>query len=256
MDPTRIPLVAGNWKMNGSASANAELLDALIPHLTSKVPEIAVCVPFPYLAQVGERIRGTRVALGAQNASEFAAGAYTGEVSLAMLADSGCRFVIVGHSERRAMFGETNAQVGAKAVAVAAAGLVPIACVGETWSERAAGATEAVIGAQLDALLGALDDAQLATLVIAYEPVWAIGTGKTATPAQAQEVHAFIRARVAVRSPAVAKAIRIVYGGSVNAGNAATLFACPDVDGGLVGGASLKAADFVGICGAANQEIA
>jgi triosephosphate isomerase len=251
MSQVRIKLVAGNWKMNGSLAANAALLGSLLPMLGGRGGEVAVCVPSPYLGQVADLLRGSRIALGAQNASEHASGAYTGEVSLGMLADFGCRYVIVGHSERRALYGETNGQVGAKAKAVVTAGLVPIACVGETWPEREANTTESVIAAQLDAILGALDDVQLSSLVVAYEPVWAIGTGKTATPEQAQAVHAFIRARVARRSPAIAAGMRILYGGSVSATNAATLFACADVDGGLVGGASLKAADFAAICGAA-----
>ena len=168
-----------------------------------------------------------------------------------MLLEFECRYVIVGHSERRALFGETNALVAAKYIAADKAGLVPIACVGETWAEREAGATEAVIAAQLDAVLQVAAGERLAKAVFAYEPVWAIGTGKTATPDQAQAVHAFIRARIAVRDPVAAASMRILYGGSVSAGNATGLFACPDIDGGLVGGASLKAADFAAICKAA-----
>jgi triosephosphate isomerase len=172
-----------------------------------------------------------------------------------MLKEFGCLYVIIGHSERRALYGETNAQVAAKLVAAATAGLVPVACVGETWPEREAGATESVVGAQLDALLDTATPAHWSSAVIAYEPVWAIGTGKTATPAEAQAVHAFIRARIGARYPEIAAGIRILYGGSVGAANAAGLFACADIDGGLVGGASLKAADFIAVCMASNLDI-
>ena len=252
MTLARRKLVAGNWKMNASRAFNQELL----AHLGAALPgfegaDIAVCVPTPYLAQVGQLVAGSPLALGAQTVSEHVSGAYTGEVSAAMLVEFACRYVIVGHSERRALFGETNAQVAAKFNAADKAGLVPIACVGETWAERESGATEAVIAAQLDAVLAVAIGDRLARAVFAYEPVWAIGTGKTATPEQAQSVHAFIRARIAVRDVAAAASMRILYGGSVSAGNAAGLFACPDIDGGLVGGASLKAANFAAICKAA-----
>jgi triosephosphate isomerase len=197
-----------------------------------------VCVPFPYLAQVSERLRGTRIAWGAQTLSEHASGAYTGEVSAAMLGDFGCRYVLVGHSERRQLFGEGDALVAAKFAAARAAGITPILCVGETLEEREAGRTQEVVARQLDAVLakGALGDA-----VLAYEPVWAIGTGRTASPAQAQEVHAFLRRRVGADTA-------ILYGGSVKPANAAAIFAEPDVDGGLIGGASLVAADFIALC--------
>jgi triosephosphate isomerase len=258
MTQKRRKLVAGNWKMNGSLAGNASLMAALADGLASfKGADVAVCVPAPYLSQVGGLVANVAgIALGAQTLNENAAGAFTGEVSVAMLKDFSCRYVIVGHSERRALYGETNAQVAAKFVAAAAAGLVPIACVGETWPERQAGATEAVIGAQLDALLDTASDTHWAAAVVAYEPVWAIGTGKTASPEEAQAVHAFIRARIAARHPAIAASLRILYGGSVGAANAAGLFACADIDGGLVGGASLKAADFVSICiAASNQDV-
>ncbi|MBL8382242.1 MAG: triose-phosphate isomerase [Burkholderiales bacterium] len=249
----RPKLVAGNWKMNGSLAANRSLVEAVRAGFPAAAGcEVAVCVPAPYLQQVGGLVQGSAIALGAQTLSEHAAGAYTGETSAGMLADLGCRYVIVGHSERRTLFGETSAQVAAKFVAADGAGLVPIVCVGETWPEREAGTTEAVIASQLDAVFAAASASRLGLAVIAYEPVWAIGTGKTATPQQAQAVHAFIRARVAARDAAAAAAVRILYGGSVNAGNASALFACPDIDGGLVGGASLKAADFVAICMAAS----
>jgi len=238
----RARLVAGNWKMNGSRAANQVLLDAVVAGVRSV--ECVVCVPFPYLAQAAERLRGTQVAWGAQNLSEHASGAHTGEVSAAMLAEFGCRYVLVGHSERRQLYGETDAQAAAKFAAAQGAGLKPIFCVGETLEQRDAGRTEAVVARQLDAVLGkrAFGDA-----VLAYEPVWAIGTGRTATPEQAQAVHAFLRQRVGA-------AVRILYGGSVKAQNAAAIFSMPDVDGGLIGGASLVAQDFLAICAAAQRK--
>jgi triosephosphate isomerase len=207
----RAPLVAGNWKMHGSRAANAALLDALLAGLPQV--ECVVCVPYPYLAQAAERLRGTPLAWGAQNLSEHAAGAHTGEVAASMLAEFGCRYVLVGHSERRQLYGETDAQVAAKFAAAKAAGLRPILCVGETLAERDAGRTEEVVARQVDAVLArsAFGDA-----VLAYEPVWAIGTGRTATPAQAQAVHAFLRRRVG-------QAVRILYGGSVKPDNAAAI---------------------------------
>jgi triosephosphate isomerase len=235
-------LVAGNWKMHGSRAANRALLDAIVAGVRGV--ECAVCVPFPYLAQGQERLRGTPIALAAQNLSEHASGAYTGEVSAAMLAEFGCRFVLVGHSERRQIFGESDAQAAAKFAAAQGAGMTPILCVGETLPEREAGRTQDVVARQLDAVLarGAIGDA-----VLAYEPVWAIGTGRTATPQQAQEVHAFLRQRVSA-------ATRILYGGSVKADNAAAIFAQPDVDGGLIGGASLQAQEFIAICELAQRK--
>ena len=248
----RRKLVAGNWKMNGSLIANRELLTRLVATLNGfSSADLGVCVPAPYLPQVAELLRGSLIRFGAQSASEYASGAYTGEISCSMLKEFGCIYVITGHSERRALFGETNTRAAAKFSAIEKAGMTPLACVGETWPEREAGATEAVIAAQLDAFLGAANPSTLADAVIAYEPVWAIGTGKTATPEQAQAVHAFIRARVARLDARAAAAVRILYGGSVNAANARTLFACADIDGGLVGGASLKADDFAAICKAA-----
>ena len=253
MTQIRRKLVAGNWKMHGSLAANRELIAALLPLLPgASASDVAVCVPVAYAAQVRDLLGGSRVMLGAQTLSEFASGAYTGEVAGAMLRELGCALVLVGHSERRALFGETNVQVAAKLKAALGAGLRPVLCVGETLAEREAGTTEAVVGAQLDAVLAANDGvAQLARSVIAYEPVWAIGTGKTATPAQAQAVHAFIRARIAQRDAAVAVQVQILYGGSVKAANAKELFACADIDGGLVGGASLQAQEFAAICDAA-----
>ncbi|HEX4329282.1 MAG TPA: triose-phosphate isomerase [Burkholderiales bacterium] len=248
---SRRKFVAGNWKMNGSLAANGELVAGLASALAGfAAADVAVCAPALYLPQVAELVKGSNIALGAQNASEHASGAYTGEISCAMLKEFGVRYVIVGHSERRALFGESNAQVAAKYAAVLAAGLVPILCVGETLAEREAGATEAVVAGQLDAVLS-LGVEKLGGGVVAYEPVWAIGTGKTASTEQAQAVHAFIRARIWAQSTNVATAVRILYGGSVKANNAQALFACPDIDGGLVGGASLQAQEFAAICKAA-----
>jgi len=246
---TRTRLVAGNWKMHGNRAANAALLDAIVrglgsAHFAEGGVECAVCVPFPYLAQVAERLRGTAVAWGAQNLSEHAQGAYTGEVSAAMLADFDCKYVIVGHSERRQLFGESDGQVAAKFAAARKGALTPILCVGETLEERDAGRTEQVVARQLDAVLG---KGEFGDAVLAYEPVWAIGTGRTATPEQAQDVHAFLRKRVTPQT-------RILYGGSVKADNAAAIFAMPDVDGGLIGGASLVARDFIGICRVAERK--
>lgn len=242
---TRTRLVAGNWKMHGNRAANAALLDAVVRGRTrAEGVECVVCVPFPYLAQVAERLRGTAVAWGAQNVSEHAQGAYTGEVSAAMLTEFGCRFVIVGHSERRQLFRESDEQVAAKFAAARKADLTPILCVGETLEEREAGSTEQVVERQLQAVLN-VDD--FADAVLAYEPVWAIGTGRNATPEQAQAVHALLRKRVPPETP-------ILYGGSVKPANAAALFAMPDIDGGLIGGASLVADDFIAILHAAGLQ--
>ena len=245
-------LVAGNWKMNGSNAANAELLAGII----AGVPEgdgfsLLVCPPFPYVAAVAAQAAGSPVKVGAQNVSEHENGAYTGEVAPAMLADIGCDYVIVGHSERRSLYGETSEQVAAKFVAAQEAGIVPILCIGETLEEREAGTTEAVVDAQLDAVLEAAGISAFAKAVIAYEPVWAIGTGMTATPEQAQDVHRHIRARLAGKDEAIAGDVQILYGGSMKGENAAGLLAQPDIDGGLIGGASLKADDFLAIAQAA-----
>ncbi|MCM8565351.1 triose-phosphate isomerase [Thauera linaloolentis] len=238
-------LVAGNWKMNGSLAANEVLLAGL-----RTVPEVdvAVCVPYPYLAQLQRRPSGFE--LGAQDVSEFAEGAYTGEVSAAMLLDFGCRYVIVGHSERRARFGDDDLTVARKALSALSAGLVPIVCVGETLDERDAGEVFGVITRQLAAVGEVLGTAWLGRLVLAYEPVWAIGTGRSATAAQAGEVHAAIRSWL-VEQGVDAGTVRILYGGSVKPDNAAELFSMPNVDGGLIGGASLVADDFMAICRAA-----
>lgn len=245
----RKKLVAGNWKMHGSLADNAALLAAIKPALAGI--EAVVCVPFPYLAQAQAALAGSSVAWGAQNLSEQPKGAFTGEVSAAMLQDFGCRYVIVGHSERRSLYGESDAVVAKKYLAAQAAGMTPILCVGESLDERESGVTEQVVARQLDAVIDAAGVASLARAVVAYEPVWAIGTGKTATPAQAQAVHAFIRGRIATLDKSVAEGLTIQYGGSVKASNAAELMAQPDIDGGLIGGASLIADEFVAICKAA-----
>ena len=248
----RSRLVAGNWKMNGSLAANRRLLDSLksgLPASTSV--QCAVCVPYPYLAQTEAALAGTAIAWGAQSLSEHAQGAFTGEVSGAMLSDFGCRYVLVGHSERRALYGETDKQVAAKFQAAQGAGLIPILCVGESLQERESGVTEIVVGRQLAAVLDSSGVGALANAVVAYEPVWAIGTGKTATPQQAQAVHAFIRGVVNRLDAKLAANLCIQYGGSVKAANAKELFAMPDIDGGLIGGAALVAEEFIGICAAA-----
>lgn len=247
----RRKFVAGNWKMHGNLVDNDALLTGILAGIGDVRAEVAVCVPFPYLAQTKAKLAGTKIAWGAQNLSQHAKGAYTGEVSALMLNDFECKYVIVGHSERRALYGESDAIVAEKYAAAQTAGLVPILCVGETLDEREAGITEQVVGRQLDAILSKSGVISLANAVIAYEPVWAIGTGKTATPEQAQAVHAFIRAKIRTLDAEVAEHLVILYGGSVKATNAAELFAQPDIDGGLIGGASLNAEEFLAICRAA-----
>ena len=253
----RSKLVAGNWKMHGSLTENEALLGALtkgLAHMdlaSARGFQCAVCVPFPYLAQAQAALQASPIAWGAQDVSEHGRGAYTGEVSGAMLKEFGCRYVIVGHSERRTLHGEDNALVARKMQAAQSQGLVPIVCVGETLAQREAGATEHVVGEQLDAVMALSGPEALTHAVIAYEPVWAIGTGRTATPEQAQDVHAFVRGRVAAKDATIAQNLAILYGGSVKGSNAKALFTMPDIDGGLVGGASLDAADFLAICEAA-----
>jgi triosephosphate isomerase len=248
----RIKFVAGNWKMNGNLAANQVLLLGLVEGLARVAGvKCAVCAPYPYLAQVQQLLSGSGIAWGAQNVSQFDAGAYTGEVSGAMLVDFGCRYVIVGHSERRALFGETNGIVAQKYEAALKAGLAPILCVGETLAQREVGDTEHIVAAQLDAVLERSGALSFAHAVIAYEPVWAIGTGKTATPEQAQSVHAFIRSRLAGHDATIAQNVQVLYGGSVKGANAAQLFGMPDIDGGLIGGASLDADEMLTICRAA-----
>jgi triosephosphate isomerase len=248
----RQPLVAGNWKMHGSRAENARLIGGLLDLLQpGKQAEILVCPPFPYLAETARLLKDSGVALGAQSVCAEAQGAFTGEVSAAMLKDVGCRYVLVGHSERRQQFGENDRLVARKFVAAQSKALVPILCVGETLEERERDETLAVVTRQLEAVLSVSGVQSLARAVIAYEPVWAIGTGRTATGEQAQEVHAMIRAKVSAVDATIGGSVRILYGGSVKASNARELFAMPDIDGGLVGGASLKADEFARICVAA-----
>jgi triosephosphate isomerase len=244
----RRKLVAGNWKMHGSLAENEALMTGVLAGMAEVKAGVAVCVPFPYLAQAHAKLGGSNVAWGAQNMSQHGKGAFTGEVSAAMLKDFGCKYVIVGHSERRAIYGETDDVVAAKYAAAQVAGLIPILCVGETLAEREGGVTEAVVGRQLDAVLALSGVGSLSDAVIAYEPVWAIGTGKTASPEQAQAVHAFIRNKLRALDAAVADKLVIQYGGSVKGSNAAELFAQPDIDGGLIGGAALSADEFLAIC--------
>jgi triosephosphate isomerase len=245
----RRKLVAGNWKMHGSLAQNSELLIAVRSgmDLIGGV-DCAVCVPFPYLAQAQLVLAGSRVKLGAQDVHQLDKGAYTGEVSVSMLKDFGCQYVIVGHSERRAYFGESSSLVAEKFVAAKNAGLTPILCVGETLEQRESDVTESVIAEQLDAVIKLAGVASLQGAVLAYEPVWAIGTGKMASSAQAQAVHAFIRQRVAADDAQIASELVILYGGSVKANNAVELLAMPDIDGGLIGGAALVAEEFLAIC--------
>lgn len=245
----RQPLVAANWKMNGSLASMRPLVDTILSGLEghSEV-EAAICAPYVYLSELNQRLQGSGIATGAQNVSEHESGAYTGEISTSMLNDFDCHYVIVGHSERRSIYGESDELVAAKFSQVQSAAMVPILCLGEQLSERESGDTEKVVARQLDAVLDRAGIAAFKQAVIAYEPVWAIGTGKTATSAQAQEVHAFIRERLAEQDNAVANNIRVLYGGSVKPDNAQELFSMADVDGGLIGGASLKAEDFLAIC--------
>ncbi len=242
-------LIAGNWKMNGSAAANAALVEALRAGLAGASCQMAICVPAVYLLQVAQLVQNSDIGLGAQDVSAYDSGAYTGEISAAMLRECGVRYVIVGHSERRQYHGETDATVAVKTQKALAAGVTPIVCVGETLAEREAGKTEEVVKRQLAAVIHTNGHC-ISEIVVAYEPVWAIGTGKTATPAQAQEVHAVLRAQLLAATPH-ADRMHILYGGSMNASNAAELLAQKDIDGGLVGGASLKAPDFLTIAAAA-----
>jgi len=248
----RNKLVAGNWKMHGNLKENGALLEALISGMpkSGNNTRYAVCAPFPYLASVQAALRNTCINWGAQNISQYDKGAYTGEVSADMLIDFGCTYVIVGHSERRMLFGESSQVVAEKYAAAQRAELIPILCVGETLEQRDSDITEQVIDEQLKAVITLTGVESLKKAVIAYEPVWAIGTGKTATPQQAQDIHQFIRKGIASQNQEVAECLSILYGGSVKANNAAELFEMPDIDGGLIGGASLIAEDFVAICSA------
>lgn len=245
----RRKLVAGNWKMHGSAATAAELVRAIAAGMPAQI-DVAVFPPSVYVAGLVSSNAGA-LAFGVQDVSEHAQGAYTGELAASMAADIGCRYALVGHSERRQYHAESNERVAAKFAQAQVAGITPVLCVGETLQQREAGQTEAVVGAQLDAVVKACGIAAFANAVVAYEPVWAIGTGRTATSEQAQSVHAFIRSQLAIHDATLANSLRLLYGGSVKPANAAELFAQADVDGGLIGGASLVAADFLKICEAA-----
>ena len=249
----RQPLVAGNWKLNGSKQSISQLLEGILGGIQDvKKAEVAVCPPAVYLQQVAELLKDSPVQWGGQNVSEHASGAFTGEVAASMLVEFGCKYTIIGHSERRSIFGENDKQIVQKYIALKNAGIIPILCVGELLEEREAGKTEEVVGRQIDAALNVAGIEQFENAVIAYEPVWAIATGFTASPAQAQEVHAFIRQRLAEKDSTIANGVQILYGGSVKPDNAKELLAQADIDGGLIGGASLDAADFLSICCAAN----
>jgi len=250
----RSALVVGNWKMNGEAAANHTLVAALVESIAQQPisgVDVGICPPAVYLDAVGRQLQDSGIALGAQNVSEYDSGAYTGEVSAAMLRDMSCSLAIVGHSERRSLFNESDERVAAKTLAALRSGLTPILCVGETLAQRDSGRALDVVAGQLRAAVHALEADEFERLVVAYEPVWAIGTGKTASPEQAQEVHAHIRMVLTELAGVSGQNVRLLYGGSVNATNAAELFAKPDIDGGLIGGASLKADDFLAICRAA-----
>ena len=247
----RSKLVIGNWKMNGDQAAINSLVEGLLMADAGGLSELGVCPPLPYLQAVGAALAASAIGLGAQNVCQFSNGAYTGEVSAAMLRDLGCKYVLVGHSERRQLFGEDSQQVFEKALQLFDAGLTPVICVGETQREREKGVTQSVVAAQVAPFLTEQGLPILEKSVLAYEPVWAIGTGLSATPGQAQDVHGFIRRHIEASAPVVAEKIQILYGGSVKPANAEELFAMPDIDGGLIGGASLVARDFLAIAEAA-----
>ena len=244
----RKTIVAGNWKMNASKDSVDNLIKDLLTGMDGITSEVLVCAPFPYLAQVELLIQGSKVMLGAQNLNTNSSGAYTGEVSADMIKDFGARHVIVGHSERRSLYGETSAMVAEKTKAALNAGLIPLLCIGESIEQRDSGNTEAIIEKQLSAVIELVGIEAFNQIIIAYEPVWAIGTGVTATPEQAQEAHLFIRSLLAKNDESVAQKTPILYGGSMNASNASELISCADIDGGLIGGAALKAEDFLQIC--------
>jgi triosephosphate isomerase len=246
----RRTLVAANWKMNGNKETVASLLTAFKDGMSGSA-DVAIFPPALYVSQAAQVLAGTDISYGVQNVSAQESGAFTGELSLSMVNDFACKYVLIGHSERRELFGETDAQVAEKVVATLKAGLIPMLCIGETLEQRESGITEEVVRTQIKAVLDAVGIAAFETIVVAYEPVWAIGTGKTASPEQAQDVHAFIRGMLEAEDAAVAAKTRILYGGSVKAASAEALFGQPDIDGGLVGGASLLADEFVAICNAA-----
>jgi triosephosphate isomerase (TIM) len=241
-------LVAGNWKLNGSLQSVRQLVADIKAGLGDLKADVAVCPPYVYIPEVAQLLKGSSLGYGAQDVSDQTSGAFTGEVSAPMLNDFGCKYAIVGHSERRSLYGEGDEFTARKFAAARKAGLIPILCVGELLEEREQGITEQVVSRQLDAVIQLEGVAALADAVIAYEPVWAIGTGKTASPQQAQDVHAFIRGKIAALDAAVAEKVQILYGGSVKGSNAAELFAMADIDGGLIGGASLAAEEFLTIC--------
>ena len=250
----RRKMVAGNWKMNGNLSENKQLLNSVVASLDGlQGVEFLVCVPYLYLPSVQDVLQNTNIAWGAQNVSQYEKGPYTGEISASMLNDFECRYVIVGHSERRALFGEDSHTVAEKYQAAQRAGITPILCVGESLEQREAGTTEQVIEDQLAAVIKLAGIESLVNAIIAYEPVWAIGTGRSASPKQAQDIHSFIREGIEKRNTNIANDLTILYGGSVKESNASELFDMPDIDGGLIGGASLVAIDFVGICRALHQ---
>ncbi len=240
-------LIVGNWKMNGNLSTNAELLEGVRSGLSEIGCDLAICVPFPYLAQCQLLLDGTSVVLGAQDVSSHAVGAYTGQVSTRMLLDFGCRYAIVGHSERREFCGETDDVVADKVQRALAGGMTPILCVGESLEEKEDDRTQEIVGNQINAVLKVLEDREISGIVVAYEPVWAIGTGKTPSPDMVEEVHAMIRKLLINRNPDVGGRVRILYGGSMKPSNAAGFLEMPDIDGGLIGGAALKAEDFLAI---------
>lgn len=250
----RNKVVIGNWKMHGHQRDNASLLEDVVAGTKAMSVDVVVCPPFPYLLQAATILNpSSSVECGAQDVAEFDFGAYTGEVSASMLADVGCRYALVGHSERRSLFCERDETIARKVAASLRHNVIPVLCVGETWEDREAGRTEIVVARQLDIVMAANGAAAFHDVIVAYEPVWAIGTGRTASPEQAQAVHAFVRSHVAARDAKLGAALRILYGGSVKAVNAAQLFAMPDIDGGLVGGASLTADEFIAICRAADK---
>jgi triosephosphate isomerase len=244
----RKTIIAGNWKMNASKVSVKSLIDGILSGMEGVNSEVLVCVPFPYMSQVESLIEGSNLKLGAQNININSSGAFTGEVSADMIKDFGAKHVIVGHSERRSLYGETSSVVAEKTKAALGAGLSPLLCVGESLEQREAGKTETVVAEQINAVIELVGIESFDSIIIAYEPVWAIGTGMTATPEQAQAVHFFIRNLLGESSENIAQKTPILYGGSMNAGNAVELISCPDIDGGLIGGAALKAEDFLQIC--------
>ncbi len=246
-------LIVGNWKMNGSLAMNAELLNGIRDGLAGIDCDLAICVPFPYLSQCQSAMKGTDVALGAQDVSAHAVGAYTGQVSTRMLLDFGCKYVIVGHSERREYCNESDELVANKVQRALAGGLTPIVCVGESLYDKEEGRTAEVVGRQINAVLSVLEEREVCDIVVAYEPVWAIGTGITPSPVAVEEVHAMLREQMIRKNPDAIECVRILYGGSMKPGNAEELLQKPDIDGGLIGGASLKASDFLAIAHQASQ---